>query len=51
MIHSYKPTSQANAVNTIEKCIADVRNWMASNKNLGAWFDQHMKMSDHLGKI
>lgn len=43
MIHSYKPTSQVNAVNTIEKCIADVRNWMASNKNLGAWFDQHMK--------
>ena len=23
---SFKPTSQANAVNTIEKCIADVRN-------------------------
>ena len=25
----FKPTSQANAVNTIEKCIADVREWMA----------------------
>ena len=34
MIHSYvsfKPSSLANAVNTIEKCIADVRTWMASN--------------------
>ena len=29
---SIKPTSQTNAVNTIEKCIADVRNWMASNQ-------------------
>jgi len=29
---SFKPTSQANTVNTIEKCIADVRNWMASNR-------------------
>lgn len=89
---SFKPTSQANAINTIEKCITDVRNWMASNRlfindsqiefkiissrkqlakisvdsvrvgdaiikpvtsvrNLGVWFDQHMKMSDHIGKI
>ena len=29
---SFKPTSQANAVNTIETCIGDVRNWMASNR-------------------
>ena len=28
---SFKPTSLANAVNNIEKCIADVRNWVASN--------------------
>ncbi|XP_067040990.1 uncharacterized protein [Acropora muricata] len=89
---SFKLTSQANAVNTIEKCIAVVRNWMASNRlfindsktefmiigsrkqlakisvdsvtvgdaiikpvtyvrNLGEWFDQHVKMSDHIGKI
>ena len=89
---SFKPTSQANVVNTIENCIADVRNWMASNRicindsktefviigsrkqlakisvdsvtvgdaiikpvttvrNLGVLFDQHMKMSDHIGKI
>ena len=89
---SFKPTSLANAVNAIEKCIADVRTWMASNllfmndsktefmiigsrkqiakisvdsvkvgdaiikpitsvRNLGVWFDQHMKMSDHIGKI
>ena len=29
---SFKPISQANAVNTIEKCIADVLNWMLSNR-------------------
>ena len=29
---SFKLTSQANAVNTIEKCIAVVRDWMASNR-------------------
>ena len=29
---SFKPTSQANTVNAIEKWIADVRNWMASNR-------------------
>ena len=26
------PTSQANAFNTIEKCIADVLNWMLSDR-------------------
>ncbi|KAK2551967.1 hypothetical protein P5673_026963 [Acropora cervicornis] len=31
-IVSFKPISQANAVNTIEKCIADVLNWMLSNR-------------------
>ena len=25
---SFKPTSQTTAVNTIDNCIADVRNWM-----------------------
>ena len=29
---SFKPNSQANAVNTIEKSIADVRNWIVSNR-------------------
>jgi len=89
---SFKPTSQQNAVNTIEQCIADVRTWMVSNRllindsktefliigsrqqlakinvesvtvghamvkpvtcvrNLGVWFDQHMTMNDHIGKI
>ena len=32
MCHSSLPHSQVNAVNTIEKCIADVRNWMVSNR-------------------
>ena len=91
MIHSYACHS-SNALNTIEKCIAVVRNWMASNRlfindsktefmiigsrkqlakisvdrvtvgdaiikpvtyvrNRGVWFDQHVKMSDHIGKI
>ena len=91
MIHSYMCHS-SNARNTIEECIAVVRNWMASNRlfingsktefmiigsrkqlakisvdsvtvgdaiikpvtyvrNLGVWFDQHVKMSDHIGKI
>ena len=89
---SFKPTSQQNAVNTIEECIADVRAWMVSNRllindsktefliigsrqqlaninvegvtlgdamitpvtsvrNLGVWFDQHMTMNDHIGKV
>ena len=91
MIHSYMCHS-SNTLNTIEECIAVVRNWMASNRlfingsktefmiigsrkqlakisvdsvtvgdaiikpvtyvrNLGVWFDQHVKMSDHIGKI
>ena len=91
MIHSYMCHS-SNALNTIKKCIAVVRNWMTSNRhfindsktefmiigsrkqlakisvdsvavgdviikpvtyvrNLGVWFDQHVKMSDHIGKI
>ena len=89
---SFKPTSQQNAVNTIEQCITDVRTWLVSNRllindsktefliigsrqqlakinvesvtvgdamikpvtsvrNLGSWFDQHMTMNDHIGKV
>ena len=29
---SFKPISQSNAVNTIEKSMADVLNWMLSNR-------------------
>ncbi|CAH3167421.1 unnamed protein product, partial [Porites evermanni] len=48
---SFRPCSihsEINAVCVIEKCIADVRSCV---RNLGSWFNAHMRMDVHIGKI
>ena len=82
--HSFPPDtslSQDAALNSVENCVADIREWMLSNRllinysktefivigskqqmskinineitvgKLGIWFDSHMSMDIHIGKV